>query len=53
MLIYIQNGSEYWKQYEHLHNLLLHGMNEISGLQQTEYFGKENSKECALNHDEP
>lgn len=26
-------------------------MNEISGLQQTEYFGKENSKECVLNGD--
>ncbi len=31
-----------------MHNLLLHHIKEVSGLQQNEYFDKQNSK-----HDEP
>lgn len=40
--------AKYWEQHEHMHNLFLHSINEVSGIQQKEFFDKENSK-----HDEP
>lgn len=37
--------AKYRKKHEHMHNLLLYSINEVSGLQQMENFDKENNKQ--------